>query len=154
MADYQLANQQNWEYLWGESFQAQKVPNSFDRYYSIPEIEVPVLLESNVIAVYASSLTAAPHWKFAGLVKQKLQLGLTVGGGQDGYGVKVRKIWLNQITLIEFRNLADSFSISIKVPYWLEQIQLMVWQYIGPVTTTDFYHSQLLEEIKAKVNEP
>lgn len=153
MTKLQLANENNWQNIWSESFQAEPVANNLARYRPIEEISVPVLFNRNVIAVYAVSSTAKPRWKFAGLLKQKLQLGLIVGGLPDAVGVKIRKIWLNQVTLIEFENLADSYAVSFDIPYWLEQISLTVWQYTGPQAPEDVLHTDLLQDIKSKVDD-
>lgn len=153
MAELQLANENNWRNIWNESFTATPVANNPDRYVPFPELDLPILLQSNIIAVNAYSTTASPYWKFAGLVKQKLQLGLTVGGGADAVGVKIRKIWLNQITLIEFDKLSDTFAVSFKIPYWIDQINLTVWEYTGPQNKVDSFHTSLLEEINSKIDD-
>lgn len=125
-----LTNPNNWQQLYNQSFTAAvKQPKPY-QYFPIPEIQFPLLMEKHIIVCAASSLTAPPKWRFAGFVDQRLRFGLTTGGAYDGNAYQ-KKIWLNRNTLIIFPKLTPDYSFSIKIPYWIDHIQLIFWQYIG-----------------------
>jgi len=128
----QLSNSENWESIYNESHVAQRVATAPERYYPIPEVVLPFLLERHILAVSVFSNNAKPYWHYAGTMSQRISLGLVVGGGPDADSVSKRKIWLNQTQLIIFPKLTSTYSVAFKAPYWFEDFTLTVWQYIGP----------------------
>lgn len=130
---YQFSNTNNWLSLWNGSFSAEAVPaKPLEQFYPIPPINVPLLIEEPIIAIHASSFSAQENWKYAGSIYQKIQTGITVGGSADSY-LSSHKFYLNQITICPLLQLDSSFALEIKIPYWIRDINLKVWQYTGPV---------------------
>ena len=130
----ELNNSNNWESIYSTSVAAVQVPIQNGTYLSspIPEIVVPLLLETFILAV--SVTTNVPEnssWRFAGYCNQKISTGLVVGGGQDATTVKGQPLFLEQINLILFNKISTSYSISVKVPKWFTSAQLIIWQYTG-----------------------
>lgn len=127
---FELTNPNNWEQIYNQSFTAEIISPQPLKYRPIPEIAFPLVMQRHIIVCGANSSTAPPNWRFAGFVDQRLRFGLTVGGAYDGNAYQ-KKIWLKRNTLIIFPRLTPDYSFSIKIPYWIDQIELIFWQYIG-----------------------
>ncbi len=109
-----LGNAANWDSLGSYSAQGAPVPNNPNAYQPIPEFSIPLIIDSRIIAVLAESTSAKPTWHFAGFLFQKVHLGITVGGGFDSDATQARKIYLNRISLLIFRNLAPTYSLNFQ----------------------------------------
>jgi hypothetical protein len=131
---YDLGNSDNWELAYSETATAQPAPGTGDRYFPIPEIEVPILLYSQVIAVFCQSSQAPPRWRLGGLMNLKIATGILTGSAVDTYPFEKKRIWLNRITLFTLPVLTPEYALSFDIPYWLRQIQISVYQYTGPIT--------------------
>ena len=126
----QLNNTDNWEQIYNTSVVAVTVTPKFS--VPIPEITVPLLLESHILAVYITTeVPEGGNWHFAGFLNQKFQLGLTVGGTPEADELSRRKLWLNRIKLIVFPKLTPTYAISIDVPKWFKNVNLTIWKYTG-----------------------
>lgn len=151
----QLTNPNNWEQIYSQNHLAQVLGSNPLKYKPIPEIVFPFLLDRHILVISAESNVAPPSWRFAGFVDQRIRTGLTAGGAYDGYASQA-KIYLTRNTLIQFPALTDDYALSVKIPYWIEQIQLIVWQYSGPVsdsTETALAALQVTsDQIKTKVD--
>jgi hypothetical protein len=130
---YSLGNSDNWVLAYSVRVTAANAPGSGDRYIPIPEIEVPILLTSQVIAVFCQSSQASPRWKLGGLMNLKVQTGILTGGEFDTYPFEKKRIWLNRITLFTLPVLTPDYSLSFDIPYWLRQISISVYEYTGPI---------------------
>lgn len=143
----ELGNANNWESIFSQTYSAQPVPDKPNTYYPLPEITIPILLDRRILAIHAYSPSAAPHWKFAGYLNQKVQTGLTVGGMTDSYAQR-KKLWLNQINLIILPFIASTYAISFSIPYWILNIQLVAWKYIG---SESYSTEDLIEQLRIDV---
>lgn len=133
MIAYNLTTSSNWQQLWSGNYTAQPVElNVLERYYPIPEIQVNVQLDKHILACLAHSPSSPPNWKFAGRAYFKLETGITVVPVPETV-FSVKKIWLQQISLLFVPKLSTSYALSFKIPYWIRDIQLIVWEYTGPV---------------------
>jgi hypothetical protein len=124
-----LGNENNWESLWNTNLEG--VPSGTDRYYPIPETTCPLLIDKHILAVATNSNKSSPSWKSAGFLNYKIRTGLVVGGipnTQIGKGFRLK---LNQITLLILPRYSETFSISFGIHYWIQQISIDVFQYIG-----------------------
>ncbi len=151
MTSYNASNSNNWEPVWSNSFTAAPAPGNIsqlERYFPLPEISVPVQLNAELLAFYATSQDANPKWKFAANVKRKYATGLTVGGNPDPV-VDSKRIFLNQFSLLRYSvSFGSSYSLLISVPFWHRQITLSLWEYTGPVIdTADQKLSLILERL-------
>jgi hypothetical protein len=140
---YDLNNSDNWELAYSETATAQPAPGTGDRYFPIPEIEVPILLYSQVIAVFCQSSQAPPRWRLGGLMNLKIATGILTGSAVDTYPFEKKQIWLNRITLFTLPVLTPEYALSFDIPYWMRDIQISVFQYTGPIVDT----------LETKVNE-
>lgn len=126
-----IANSALWESVYEVSLTAQRVSSVSTNYFPIPELQVPILFDSRFVAISAYS-TKNPNRAFAGFVKQKVVTGLTVAGLHDAQ-IANRKLFFNLINLYEFSLINSTYSLSVKTPYWIEDISLNFWQFTGTV---------------------
>ncbi len=137
-----LSDSANWEQFYSTSVDAVTTDNG-SKYTPIPEIVIPSLVYSRIIAVYVNCANAKPTWHFAGFINQKINLGITVGSLPDSDAVSKRKLYLNRISLIIFPKflnrisliifpkLVTNYSVSFEVPRWFQQASIILWQYTG-----------------------
>ena len=137
----------NWNLITSTNKVAVDVPSSVENYYPIPEFDIPIILENRIIAIHAESNSAPQNWKYAGQAMQIIHTGLTVGGQADTVN-SVKKFYLRQISLLQFPDTNFEFTLRIKIPYWIRDAQLIIWEYTGPITNT---YDQILTEIKGAV---
>jgi len=101
MTCYNAGNSNNGEFVWSNSFTALPAPVNrpeLERYFPWPDISVPIQLNAELLAFYATSERASPEWKFAADVKRRYITGLTVGGNPDAV-VDSKRIFLDQFSL-------------------------------------------------------
>jgi hypothetical protein len=113
---------------------------------------------SPILAVAISSNKSSPSWKSAGFLNYKIRTGLLVGGVPDTQIGKGFRIKLNQITLLILPRYSENFSISFGIHYWIQQISINVWQYIGALEDStelilEGIKNNELARIEQKVNE-
>ena len=137
----------NWNQLYSTTLVADPVPSRVENYFPIPEFSIPIILDNRILAILAESDTAQQNWKYAGQAKQVIQTGLTVGGVADTVN-SVKKFYLRQISLLQFPDTAPSYTLKIKIPFWIRDLELILWEYTGPITNT---YDQILTEIKEAV---
>jgi hypothetical protein len=126
-----LSDSSKWQSLWFGSFTALGIAGKPGYHYPIDPILVPVLLDSRIIAITATSATAKPKWTYAGKARQKIQTGITVGGVVDAASVSVKKLSLDKINFLVFPSLAPTYALEIEPIWWLNEISLSVWIYTG-----------------------
>jgi hypothetical protein len=127
-----LSNAANWSDLYEYSETAIPYVVGSARFYPMPEQEIPVSVERRILAAYASSDAAEPHWKSAGWLNQQIATGLTVGGIPEGRSTTGRRILLDRVNLIDFPLLASTYGLTFKPHYWLRDVSLRLWEYTGP----------------------
>lgn len=141
---YQL-NETNWELFYSET-----------KYRATQgEVAIPIepwklglLADSELLAVACQSKGAKDNWIYAGFMTLGFSTGLTVGGVADAESGTSRRLKLNQIQIFPVQKFAAEYSIAFSVPYWLPDITITVWQYIGAVVYPEI---TLLNEINAKI---
>ncbi len=138
-----LGNANNWEPLWSTNLEG--VSAGADRYYPIPEVSCPVLIDKHILAVSTNSSNSSPSWKSAGFLNYKIRTGLVVGGSPDTQIGKSFRIKINQITLLILPRYSETFSISFGIHFWIQQISINVWQYVG---TLEDSTEQLIKNVR------
>lgn len=124
-----LSNAGNWEFLYttsrarAETTTGAKIP--------IPVIQVPILIESHLIAIYTDSDSAKGNWVNAGWAAFYVPTGITVGGANDGKIGESIRIFLNERTIITVPKLSESYALELSVPPYFDDVTYSVYQYIG-----------------------
>ena len=134
MRQLQLSNSANWELVHNENVNAVLLPKEGGGYkvVPIPEIEIPLLLDSFVLAVrVATNVPPNKVWKFAGLIKQSVSTGISIDGSQDASFNRRYPLFLDKINLVLYPPITNAYSISIKLPDWFQDAGIAIWRYTG-----------------------
>ncbi len=137
-----LGNAANWEQIHFSSRQVAFLNNYL--FSPLDEIDVTggTLLDSSILASFATSSNAKPTWKVAGWLHQKIRVGITVGGGLDAESQNSSRVLLNRTKIHFWRQGIRNYGLSFAAPIWMQQLNLTLWKYTGPVI------DPLLEEVQ------
>ena len=156
---FDAGDSSKWNPLWNTTVNAAVTPDR-RRFYPITDIEVPVLLNTRVIAVYADSETMLPHWKSAGFLNHRIRTGLTVGGTNDAKYNGSHHVLLKQINVltIPMTSYQGEYALTFSARPWHEDIKLTFWEYTGEVIsdTNDLIIDEVVRrilEIQLKLDE-
>ncbi|ANV86057.1 hypothetical protein [Picosynechococcus sp. PCC 7117] len=141
---YQL-NQNNWELFYSET--KARVVNG-EVAFPIEDWEAGLLADAELLAVYCETTEGRDSWRFGGWIRIGFSTGLTVGGIPDAESSQARRMQLNAVKLFPVQKYGSEYSIGFSVPYWLPDITIRVWQYIGPIVYPDY---ALLQSIDSRV---
>jgi hypothetical protein len=139
-----------WELIYFGNLQRQQGQSS------IEPLELPFLAENRYLTVGAGSTTARPTWIRAGYMIQFLE-NINVdnrvifpGSGNPGNTADAgtRLIKLNQIQIVTFPKLANSYRLFFQPVRWLTQLNLAVWQFTG----TEIDVLELITQINNKLD--
>lgn len=129
-----FANAANWEQVsYTQRFASQP---SYGTFTPIPEVDVTGLepLNSPIIATYAESGTAKATWHTAGWLYQRVRIGIAVGGQPDANTSGSRRVPLAAAQIHFWNRSMKNYQLLFKIPKWITQISLTVWQYTGPIS--------------------
>lgn len=127
-----LTNAQNWNLVLSVDEEIEYVNDSGTDY--IPITPKYLYTEAHTFLVGARSNKAKPWWFLAATLTQWLD-GSPSNNPDFAQKVQVqelKRVGLNRLTLVEFKNYASPYTLVIEIPYWLEHIYLEVWVYVGP----------------------
>lgn len=132
--DLDLGNAANWEQIHFSSRSVIFVSGTH-LFRPLEEIDVTggIVLESSILASYATSSNAKPTWKVAGWLAQKIRTGIAVGGGLDAQPQNSSRVLLNRVKLHFWRRDIKNYGLSFAAPNWMKQLDLTLWQYTGPI---------------------
>lgn len=119
-----------WQQVYNESREG--IPISEKHHIPIPAFEIGLLFEHHILAVRCISTTAKAHWRFAGNLSQRFQIG--TGGSTSPLPVVTaarRGLRLNRAELIRFPRLTTNYELLFEVPHWIKDMRLTVWEYSG-----------------------
>lgn len=148
IADFQQEN--NWVQTWADHVEAQPVNGNPNRRIPIRTIVVPILIESPVLGIFVNSDTAAPHWRYAGMCRQIIPTGLTIGGVTNAHTER-RKLYLYRLNLLILPKLTAEYSLQIDVPYWIIDLRLNLFEYVGLIGDSTEIALNSLEEDIARI---
>lgn len=119
----------NWEQIYNYSATAGIAGEN--THIPIPAVTIPTFLDSDIIAVYVSTVPPeGKNWRFGGNIEQRFISGLTVGGSVDAAGAS-RASWIDKITVLFFPKISASYSLKYYPPRWFKNVVLTIWQYTG-----------------------
>jgi hypothetical protein len=147
----QLQNAANWQSIWSTTVNAVKLADGSSQF--IPAIICPILLETNIIVVFATSESAKPSWQIAGNVARKISTGITLPGGFPDTTISdVRLLRLNKLNLFRFQRLTDTYALEIRPKWWIEDISLNLFVYTGIDTDTVTEQLNRIEFVVDEIN--
>lgn len=125
----QLGNNQNWERLYNRRWDADRI-DSGKKYVPIPVQTLPVLADRRILVVGGASADALGHWTTAGWLVPKLYIsGLSYPFLEAN--LNTERIPLNDYRLLILPDLSHSYRLEFRIPKWLKEVELDIWQYIG-----------------------
>lgn len=133
LVDLQTAG--NWRQIYDESRTAQAITEKV--FAPLSAFEVGFLFESHILAVRTLSTTAKAHWRFAGTLSQRFQIG--TGGSASPLPTVTaaeRAMRLNRTALVRFEQLTSNYELVLAPPYWLRDLRLTIWEYTGSSSDT------------------
>lgn len=144
-----LQGQGVWAQVFDERREAVKATDTV--YLPIPAFEIGFSLESHILAVRCLSQTAKAHWRFAGNLSQRFQIG--TGGATSPLPVVTASrtaLRLNRADLVRFPRLTDVYDLLFEPPYWLKDLRLTIWLYSGSEsdTTEEFIEAARVDLIR------
>lgn len=148
-----------WETVWQLDVTAQALGSDVETgsYIRIPEQKCPIILHKPLLAVYANNPLAKPGWFSAGYLTQSINLPLTVGGNPTSYGTS-RRLVIGRTQIVPFLDIGVAdFAIAFLCHRWHRKIQLVVWEYLGDISTSELTAiaaiTHQLNSIEAKIDE-
>lgn len=138
MTDLQLSDGRNWNLILSQSRAVTYYPDrvlSGSLYEYDPIQPIYVSPQSHLLLVGTRSESALPYWFLGARASQFLYVS-PLGTSYDVSGIQAeesKKVGLNQITLIKFQDYGVSpYVLELKIPHWIEDIQIDVWEYSNP----------------------
>ena len=92
----------------------------------IPDLRVPVPLDSHTLLVGASSFKTKPTWKLGFWLSMYFKIS---GIGQPTFPQVSIPLGL---LYVQFPKLTTSYNLIAKIPYWHSQMRIDIWKYRGP----------------------
>ncbi len=129
--EYQFTNRSNWSIIFDQTFNATSVNPVLERFNPIPDIKLGYTINSPIIAVYCANSEARDNWRYGGRYLAKMLTTLNVNQVEPDTVLKVGKIYLNQVEIIQLPPFTSSYAFEVQVPYWHRQFQLKIWEYTG-----------------------
>jgi|GEM_PF-3332757 len=119
---------------WIQVYEEHRVIQVIDErsYTPIPTFEIGFLFDKHILAVRALSTKAKPHWRFAGNLYQRLQLG--AGGTASNLptvDLTNKGLYLNRVILLDLPQYTSTYELNFTPPHWIEDIRLTFWEYQG-----------------------
>ncbi|WP_445632357.1 DUF4365 domain-containing protein [Nostoc sp. DSM 114161] len=131
----QLGDASKWSLFYQETFtQRYDLPVTHADYSLIGELVIPVLFDSHVLTVKATSPDAKPNWKQLGYVKQKVRTAIQEGGTVESFVNQRYLLSLNQPTLLMFdKEIASTYALWFRPFNWFKTVSLEIYEYTGTV---------------------
>lgn len=136
---------ENWDPIWILSQEVAPLNGLDEGYEPYPELVCPLLLNSDLIAIYADNPQGKDSWKSAGYAFQTVRSGLAVGGQNDAI---TAKLWvrLKTVNLLRLPWKISGWQLSFTPNYWHKQIDLQAWEYTGELPTTEQQTLEILQD--------
>lgn len=102
----------------------------------LPPFKIPLLIESPIIAVRATSEEAGGSWKLGAWCDRVIPTSSQVIAIAQ-ISAERNPLGLGKTTLLDFsQNPVDSYQLQIEPPYWMPDLRIEVWEYVGAIGDT------------------
>lgn len=123
---------------WTEKYSDQRFefqfPGRLPPRTQIPPFTVPILIESQIIAIWTESDGRRPHWNLGGFVRWAIQ-SASVGPELRSLNSQSLSLQLGESTLIDLRGSGrDTFQLRIFPQRYLPDLRIKIFEYIGPIS--------------------
>ena len=138
-----LGNAGYWVRFYSQEFQVSYI--TAKEYRPLDPIILPTQVENRIIVAGCTSETAKRTWRFGGRLIPLIQ----TGGPFIDAEIESYPVFLNIPRLIILPDLGTTYKLRFETPYWFEQINLTIFEYIGPIgDTTELLLSQGFTDIQ------
>lgn len=148
-AIYDIDNTTNWLQIYSDDFQATYIQGQqIPIYTPIPKTELPVNIDSSLVAIHCTSTQYPNSQKYLGSVVQAVLINQSFP--TDTATANAKRIYSNQTVLAQFTEFDDTYRLVLSVRWWVEQLSITVYEYIG---LENFKIENRLNIIEEKINQ-
>jgi hypothetical protein len=140
-----LQNSSLWEEVYSTSAEATYV--GAVRTKPVPEIAVPVLFNSPIVAVRVTTTTQNTY-RTCGWLAKRIAAGISIGNKLENRFDYSRRLFLDTPSVIDWKSFGESYKLTFQPYRNFDQITLRLWQYIGDIPEFD---SQQIEALRIDV---
>ncbi len=146
---YDVSNAANWELIYTGNFNAIYVQGKQVPIYTpIPKTDLGLSIDSFAIAAFATSTKYQPtSRKYVGSLIQAVDSNGSFDTPKLTHGK--RSLFNNQTVFAEFNLFKDPYDLMLAPPWWIEDLSLKIWKYIGIGSNET---NNRLDSIEAKVD--
>ena len=140
----------NWIPIWSAELSILSSTPEINKLNPFPKIQVPFLVSSPIVAIYADHPDLEQSWHFGGNIIQKIQTGITVGGSPDS-SAGWKKFFLREINLIFFERIATTYAIELQIPWWIRNLNVQLWGYGGTISSDTRLRLEEIQETLVEI---
>lgn len=149
VATFDVDKSENWQQVYTNSYAADRIPGKqVPIYIPIEPQELPIVVTSRLLAIFCSSDTYPDYEKYLGRAIQTI-----VNPGNFPTSVSTGNavsLYANRTVLANFPQFDDDYSLIIKPKFYVEQLTITVFEYVG----SDYYEvEQRLNIIEGKIDQ-
>lgn len=148
-ANFDADNSNNWVEIFTNSYQVNYIQGKITKVYQPIEPQELILnIDSPLIAINCTSTQYPNQKRYLGSIAQQVNIPgffptISAMGG-------TKAIYSNQTILANFTQFDDSYNLLLKPRYYVEQLTVTIYKYIGSV---HFVLEEKLNTIEAKIDE-
>lgn len=119
-------NASAWMRVYKTTLNARPIPGQQGKFQPIPDLRVPIALNSHSLLVGANSLKLKPRWKLGFWLN--MRIGKISGIGEPACPDIPIPLGLLYVKLPK---LSANYNVIAKIPHWHQQMTVEIWQYKG-----------------------
>ena len=129
-AIFKADNVNNWLEIYSENFEANyRSGKQIPIYNPIPKTLLPIFIDSALIAIHCVSSQYPTQRKYLGRVIQAINTQNIFPTNTASN--KSVSLYSNETILAEFINFDDSYQLLLDLKWWIEDITITIYKYIG-----------------------
>lgn len=149
VASYEINQAEEWEEIFSNTFKATFIQGKATKvYHPIPPTELPVNIDTPLIAVYCTSPQYPNSHPYLGSIAQYVNL---PGSLPTTAAIsKSKGIYCNRTTLIDFTQFSGSYNLLLSPKYYVEEFTVTVYKFVGAANSA---LNNQLNSIEQKVDQ-
>lgn len=116
----------NWQLVYNQNLVATSTGPG--RYIPLQPLILPITLDRHTLAIHTFNADAQPRWYLGCWATPVIAVPSELQRPIEGDRLIAR---INRTTLIRFPKLATDYQLKLEFPYWMDKINVFIWQYIG-----------------------
>ncbi|GBF79699.1 hypothetical protein [Aphanothece sacrum] len=127
---------ENWESLGSFSYSSRPIPGKEGQTDPIGFVTLPLTLQNHNIAVRCSGYPVYSFYRYWAMTYYLIEDLITLDGQGEYNRVEGKKSWIGETTIMTFPQMATNYKIGIEVPFWYDNFLIEVYEYTGPVSSS------------------